>query len=61
MTTLFSKGIQKESAKYLNKLFTLTVTFNSSLHTLIVTPFWINALKRVCLREYWIKVVDKSA
>ena len=37
--TLFSKGIQRESSKYLNKLFTLTITFNSSLHILIVTPF----------------------
>ena len=38
-TTLFSKGIQREPAKYLNRLFTLTITFNSSLHTLIVIPF----------------------
>ena len=33
--------------------------FNSFLHTLIVTAFWIDALKCVCQREYWIKAVDK--
>ena len=38
----------------------LTITFKSSLHTLIVTAFWIDALKCVCVREYWIKAIDES-
>ena len=33
---------------------------NSSLHNLIVTCFLINALKYVCLWEYWIKAVDEK-
>ena len=40
MITPFSKGIQRESANYLNKLFTFNAyTQPFSLHTLIVNLF----------------------
>ena len=39
---------------YINEYFQLFFAY------LILTSFWINALKYVCLREYWIKAVDKN-